>query len=74
MTPASVSTASRKTRLGDFIAGLGALASFWPATVEPLRYPHRDEADALRGDGFRIGDDLRGVIVRERTRAQAKPD
>ncbi|WP_375463365.1 hypothetical protein [uncultured Methylobacterium sp.] len=74
MTPALVSTTGQKTRLGSFIAGLGGLVSFRPAGAEPLRYPHRDEADALRGDGLRIGNDLRGVIARERARAQAKPE
>ncbi|GJE29487.1 hypothetical protein [Methylobacterium organophilum] len=60
----------RKTRFGSFLEGLGALASIWPAPEAPLRYPHRDEAEALRLDGLRIGNDMRRVIVRERLRAE----
>lgn len=71
MTPATMPTPTQTTRLGSFLAGLSALISIWPASA-PLRYPHGDEAEALRGDGLRIGDDLRGVIERERTRAQAE--
>ncbi len=69
--PAPTSRQPQRTRLGSFLAGLSALSSIWPAAAEPMRYPHRDETDALLGDGLRIGDDMRIVIERERARAQA---
>ncbi|MDV2987773.1 UNVERIFIED_CONTAM: hypothetical protein Q9R58_26040 [Methylobacteriaceae bacterium AG10] len=68
---ATTPTSPHRTRLGSLLAGLSALASLWPSSTAPLRYPHRDEAEALLGDGLRIGDDLRVVIERERARAQA---
>lgn len=66
---ATLPTSPQRTRLGSVLAGLSALASIWPSPDTPLRYPHRDEADALFADGVRVGDDMRIVI--ERTRAQA---
>ena len=66
-----MSATQQKTRLGSFLAGLGALATFWTLPGAPMRYPHRNEADALKRDGIRIGDDLHRVIEWERTRAQA---
>lgn len=71
MMPMTLQT-EKMTRLGNLLSGLGALASLWPTSGAPMRYPHRSEADALRGDGFRIGDDLREVIERERARAEAE--
>ncbi|KAB7785794.1 hypothetical protein F8B43_1195 [Methylorubrum populi] len=68
---ATTPTSPQRTRLGSLLAGLSTLASIWPSSTTPLRYPHRDEAEALLADGFRIGDDMRVVIERERTRAQA---
>ncbi len=68
--PASTSRQPQRTRLGSFLAGLSALSSVWPNATEPMRYPHRDEAEALLGDGLRIGDDMRVVIEREWARAQ----
>lgn len=70
MTPAAMPENTRKTRLGSFIAGFGALISIWPAS-QPPRYPHRSEAEALFGDGVRIGDDFRLVLERERANAKA---
>ncbi|WP_091943660.1 hypothetical protein [Methylorubrum salsuginis] len=58
------------TRLGSFLVCLGVLADIWPASSEPLRYPHHDEAEALFGDGLRSGDDMRIVI--ERAQATVK--
>lgn len=69
MTPAAMPENTRKTRLGSLIAGFGALISIWPAT-QPPRYPHRSEAEALFGDGVRIGNDMRRVIEREQKRAK----
>ncbi len=69
---ATTPTPSQRTRLGHFLAGLGALASIWPASAAPARYPHRDEAEALHADGLRIGDDMRAVIEGERARAQTE--
>lgn len=66
---ATTQTSPQRTRLGSFLAGLSALASIWPSSGVPLRYPHRNEAEALFGDGIRIGNDMRVVI--ERARAQA---
>lgn len=68
---ATIPKSPQRTRLGSLLAGLSALASIWPSSTTPLRYPHRDEAEALLADGLRIGDDMRVVIERERTRAQA---
>ncbi|TNC05221.1 hypothetical protein FF100_36030 [Methylobacterium terricola] len=61
----------RKTLGGSFLAGLGALASIWPAAPVASRYPHRSDLEALRGDRQRIGADMRRVIDRERARVQA---
>ena len=63
-----------RTRWSRYRVGLDALASFWPVASEPIRYPHRDETEALRGDFRRIGDDLRGVIEREAAREPIKQD
>jgi hypothetical protein len=68
----ALSIPKRKTRVGSFVAGLGALASVWPAATVVTRYPHRSDLDALRSDGQRIGADMRRVIDRERERVQAK--
>lgn len=62
----------RTTRLGSFLAGLGALVTIIPVPVTPARYPHRDEAEALRGDGYRVGDDFRRVLERERAKTTSK--
>jgi len=59
-----------KAHAGSFVAGLGALASIWPSTP-PVRYPHRSDVEALRGDAAKIGVDMRVVIEREHARIQA---
>jgi len=64
----------RATWLGSIVSGLGALALVWPSSGRAMRYPHHDEAEALLGDGLRVGDDMRVVIERERARAQAATD
>jgi hypothetical protein len=74
MTPAEKSGPAPWTRRFSAWSGLDALASLWPAASEPIPYPHRDEAAALRGDFFRIGNDLRGVIEREVSRGSVKQD
>jgi hypothetical protein len=61
-----------RTRFGSFIAGLGALASIWPAGGPPP-YPHRSDAEALREDTVRIGGDMRRVIDREHAQIEEKP-
>ncbi len=61
----------RTTRLGSFLAGLSALITIVPPQMPVPRYPHRSEADALRGDGYRVGNDFRRVLDREREREQA---
>lgn len=71
MSATSMPTPERKSRLGSLIAGMGALASIWPPTSAPLRYPHQSEAEALRGDTYRIGRDMHRVIERERARLEA---
>ena len=71
MTSQTMPLKERSTRLSGFIAGLGTLVAIWPAGTAPLRYPHRSESDALRGDGQKIGDDMRRVIERERANAKA---
>lgn len=73
MTPATMPDDQRKTRLGSFLAGLSALITIMPAPASPPRYPHRSEADALRGDGYRVGDDFRRVLDRERMRGKTPP-
>jgi hypothetical protein len=70
MTALEHRTAASMARIHSFIAGLGALASIWPAT-QPIRYPHRSSADALRSDAVRIGQDMRRVIERERAQLEA---
>ena len=65
--------APRTRRSGAWVA-LDALATLWPTVSEPIPYPHRDVAEALRSDVVRIGDDLRGVIEREAARGPSKPD
>lgn len=60
------------TRLGSLIAGLGTLASISPS-VGIIRYPHRSDAEALRGDAIRIGGDMQRVIDRERALVKASP-
>lgn len=74
MTSAEKPDPARKTHAFGSWAGLGALAALWPVESDPIRYPYRDEADALRGDFLRIGADLHGVIEREVAREQIKPD
>ena len=74
MTSAASPDVPRRRRTFGYRAGLDALAAIWPVSSEPIRYPHRDEAEALRSDFLRIGDDLRGVIEREAAREQIKPD
>lgn len=59
-----------KTHAGSLVAGLGALASIWPSTP-PVRYPHRSDVEALRGDAVKIGSDMRVVIERENARVKA---
>lgn len=61
----------RKSRLGSFIAGLGALVSLYPPPSAAPRYPHASDMDALRGDAVRVGDDMRRVIEREKARGTA---
>ena len=68
MAVASMSDDQPTTRFSSFLTGLSELISLAPDVEEPTFYPHRDEADALRSDGLRIGEDLRVVIDRERTR------
>ncbi|GAB6841490.1 hypothetical protein JCM2811A_04910 [Methylorubrum rhodinum] len=58
------------SRLSRFFSGLGALASIWPPPESSdLPYPHRDEANALLADGWKVGEDMR--VVFERGRPQA---
>lgn len=66
MAAAPMSDDKRTTRLGSFLTGLSELITIAPEAVEPSFYPHRDEADALRSDGIRVGRDLSVVIDRER--------
>lgn len=61
------------TQASSFIAGMGALASIWPAS-DPLSYPKRTEMQALRSDAVRIGDDMRRVIDRENARLKASSE
>jgi hypothetical protein len=58
------------TKIGSFVAGLGALVTLWPAG-HPLRYPHRSDSDALFRDGVRVGEDMQRVIDREDARLKA---
>lgn len=58
------------TRIGSFVAGLGALVTLWPAG-QPVRYPHRSDSDALFKDGVRVGEDMQRVIDREDARLKA---
>ncbi|MCJ2056707.1 hypothetical protein MKL09_09085 [Methylobacterium sp. J-048] len=74
MTPADRPGPASRARRFKSWTGLDALASFWSFGYDPIRYPHRDEAEALRGDVRRIGDDLRGVIAREAVREPIKRD
>ena len=67
----AVRPAQRRTRVGSFVAGLSTLASIWPTVTPATRAPNRSDLEALRGDGVRIGDDMRRVIERERMRVQA---
>lgn len=46
---------------GDLLSGLAGLVSLYPP-ARPPRYPHRDEGEALQGDGWRVGDDFRRVL------------
>lgn len=46
-------------------AGIAGLAAF-AHTAQPIAYPHRDTASALRGDWLRIGRDMNTVIGRRR--------
>lgn len=55
------------TRVSGFVAGLGAMATIWPATA-PQRYPHNSAMEALRSDAVRVGTDMRRVIERENAR------
>lgn len=71
MTPVIMPDDHRKNRLSGFIAGLSTLVSIMAVNSAPARYPHRSEADALFGDGVRIGDDMRKVIAREHVREKA---
>jgi hypothetical protein len=68
MAAVPMSDDQRTTRLGSFLSGLSELITIAPEAEEPVFYPHRDEADALRSDGIRIGEDLRVVIDRESVR------
>lgn len=74
MTPAEKPGPAPWTRRFSAWSGLEVLASLWPVASEPIPYPHHDEAGALRGDFFRIGNDLRGVIEREASRESVKQD
>ncbi|MGY2048278.1 hypothetical protein [Methylobacterium sp. JK268] len=61
----------RTSRPGSFVAALGALVRAWPSAKRAPRYPHRPDLDALRGDGLRIGADMRRAITREGARVEA---
>uniref|UniRef100_UPI001D0F8924 hypothetical protein n=2 Tax=Pseudomonadota TaxID=1224 RepID=UPI001D0F8924 len=74
MTPADRRGPASRTRRFKPWTRLDALASFWSFRYEPIRYPHRDETEALRGDARRIGDDLRGVIAHGAVRESIKRD
>lgn len=63
-------TISRTLLTGRAVAGLGALASIWPATP-PARYPHRSDIDALRSDWVKIGEDMQRVIEHENAQLEA---
>lgn len=54
------------TRFASFVTGLGAVAAIWPAGAA-YRYPHSSASEALRGDGFRVGADLKRVIDRQKS-------
>jgi hypothetical protein len=65
MTTDAPAAARRTTRLGGFLAGLGALVSIWPDVTVPPRESGRSDGEALRADWQRIGNDMRRVIARE---------
>jgi hypothetical protein len=46
----------------SFLSGLGSLLAIFPPPDDVPVYPHRDEAEALRSDGWRVGGDFRRVL------------
>jgi hypothetical protein len=59
-----------RSRLGSFLAGLGALASPWPSAAEYDLAP-RSDLEVLRGDFRRVGSDMQRVMDREHARLEA---
>jgi hypothetical protein len=54
----------------SFVDGLASLADLC-APAPPIRYPHANEAEALRSDWLRIGRDMHRVFDRHHVQTAA---